>query len=459
LDLADYLHRYGALPASDRPPNSRYYGPDRSMCVIADGQPLPPDKVTAVDLSAWQRPEAGLVAIDPELGRLAFAVGGEPAKSIAVSYNYAFSAPLGGGPYERRARLSDPGSFDWIGTVGPSGEFPSIDAALAAWAQQGPARGLVQIVDSGNYTLTTSSLAPPADALLVLAAADQERPSLCLSPSFTVTAPAGGLAALSLSGLLVQGAIALSGTGALQIDLVDCSLIPARHADESSYPDPDVLVADATLAGLKVSLRHSIAGALRLAGAAPCELRIADSIVDSFGSAFAIAADDAGQAPGPPCFIERSTIFGQVFVTELRLASDVLFMGRVELTSGTGDCLRYSYLPPDSSPAPGFRCQPRMALAEAAAELGLPSIDDLPPEVRDRVLKEVTPSFTSLHYPDPGYAQLSLSSSALIRTGASNGAEMGAFNFLRQPQRAEMLDRLAREYLPLGCQADIRCVT
>ena len=43
---------------------------------------------------------------DPRADRLPG--GEEPAESLVVSYNYGFSADIGGGPYDRRERMTEP---------------------------------------------------------------------------------------------------------------------------------------------------------------------------------------------------------------------------------------------------------------------------------------------------------------------------------------------------------------
>ncbi|MBK9095061.1 MAG: hypothetical protein IPM84_20330 [Anaerolineae bacterium] len=50
-------------------------------------------------------PPAGKVAVDRELGRIAF--GSDPAGAIEVGYTYGFGGDLGGGPYDRRDSVED----------------------------------------------------------------------------------------------------------------------------------------------------------------------------------------------------------------------------------------------------------------------------------------------------------------------------------------------------------------
>ena len=65
------------------------------------------------------------------------------------------------------------------------------------------------------------------------------------------------------------------------------------------------------------------------------------------------------------------------------------------------------------------------------------------------------PQFTSLRLGDPAYAQLSRRCPAAIRTGADDGAEMGAFHDLYQPQREAHLRTRLAEYLRFGLEAGV----
>jgi len=67
----------------------------------------------------------------------------------------------------------------------------------------------------------------------------------------------------------------------------------------------------------------------------------------------------------------------------------------------------------------------------------------------------VSPMFGSRTFGDPDYAQLRTGSSPLIATGAADGAEMGAFHMLYQPQREANLRMRLDEYLPIGLDAGL----
>ncbi|NEP18940.1 MAG: hypothetical protein F6J97_18910, partial [Leptolyngbya sp. SIO4C1] len=85
---------------------------------------------------------------------------------------------------------------------------------------------------------------------------------------------------------------------------------------------------------------------------------------------------------------------------------------------------------------------------------GLPDVEKILP-----ILAQLQPAFTAKNYGDPGYGQLALNCPIELRTGAEDGAEMGAFNYLKQPQREANLRASLREYLRFGLEAGIFYMT
>jgi hypothetical protein len=71
----------------------------------------------------------------------------------------------------------------------------------------------------------------------------------------------------------------------------------------------------------------------------------------------------------------------------------------------------------------------------------------------------LTPVFTSSVYGQPGYAQLGLACAPEISTGAEDGSAMGAFDFLKEPQRLDNLRASLEEYLRFTLEAGIFFVT
>lgn len=180
----------------------------------------------------------------------------------------------------------------------------------------------------------------------------------------------------------------------------------------------------------------------------------------------AIAADDAGDIPGPPTTLLRTTIFGVVYVQELLLASEVIFELAVRSKRRQNGCVRFSFVPAGSETPRRYRCQPDFEIvlrtdeAErlAAAASGTISNADRD-SIREEVRSWLQPSFTDIHYGLPGYGQLLVSSPRQIQTGAQDGSEMGAFCFLKQPQRVTSLQVRLQEYLPFGLEPGFIYVT
>jgi hypothetical protein len=119
--------------------------------------------------------------------------------------------------------------------------------------------------------------------------------------------------------------------------------------------------------------------------------------------------------------------------------------------------VRFSYVDDLVSVTPRrYRSQPDLALENRRKQLH-PA--PLPPVQAARIRSEMRPDFTSRVYGQPAYAQLGHTTGWGVRTGAEDGAEMGAFEQLKQPQREANLRIRLDEYMPYGLQAGILYVT
>jgi hypothetical protein len=216
-------------------------------------------------------------------------------------------------------------------------------------------------------------------------------------------------------------------------------------------------VAEATNLSLTLRIEGSLTGGIRVHDEI-VGLVVHDGVVDGGGLA-AIARNGTDDGAGPPTELVRTTMFGEVLVLELTLASETIFAGGVTADRLQEGCTRFSYVPPGSTVPRPYRCQPDVALAERAKELGLTSPSDLPSAEAVVITNRLRPAFTSFHYGDPGYAQLAQSGPREIATGAEDGSEMGAFASLRQPQREANLRIRLEEYLPFGLRPALIYVT
>jgi hypothetical protein len=187
-----------------------------------------------------------------------------------------------------------------------------------------------------------------------------------------------------------------------------------------------------------VEIDASIVGPIRAAEGS--HLRITNSIIDA-GSETALAYGGAGAGdPGAELRIENSTVIGGVRTELMTLASNTIFLAAdpggdapVRAKKLQQGCVRFSFVPPGSQVPRRHRCQPT-------------STADAP---------RVRPVFTSLICGVAGYGQLAHSTAAEIRLGADDGAEMGAFHDLHQPQRLAGLRASLDEYLRFGLEAGI----
>jgi hypothetical protein len=478
LDLKSYQQKYGASP--NPPENSRYYGPQRSLQIIKDGTPVPAMDVMCKNLSAWARPPAGKVAVDVTRGRLAFAAGEEPASSLVVSYNYGFSADMAGGPYDRRERLTEVRLPVQEFSVGAGKPHLTIGDALLAWEGAGKPPAVIRIYDSAIYDGNLDIDLPP-NGMLVIDCENGERPTLIGAAPLAVVSAATTpeeTAAFTLSGLLIEGRLEISGK--INLTITDCTLVPGIALDEDGYPEQpaqaSLLVSGTDVVDTFIDISRSILGPLELPEACRAVV-VRDSIIDAplakdadEPARAALAASADGADPGPVTTLERVTVFGQVHVRQIDLASEVVFVHLVTADRRQEGCVRFSYLPAGSQTPRRYRCQPDLALAAREKQLDVTS---LPPAEFDKIVMRVRPQFTSRRYGEPAYAQLAPLASPHfepqnggneggadeIKTGAEDGSEMGAFCLLQQPQRLANLQIALDEYLRFGLEAGIFFVT
>ncbi len=452
---------------------SRFYGAGQSFWIDTDTGPITAQQLVSTTLAQWASPAEKQVAVDVVRGRIAFGAGINP-KSVTVDYSYGFAANLGGGPYDRRHTLAAPAADTWQMAVQQSATnhdvaTPLLDSALGnallAWeayaADQEQPHGIITITDNGVYALPAVMTVDKGN--LVIQAADSVRPVLRTVAPLAPARPrskrrttararpadlpnaeatpidAGlriegmGAGALTFNGLLLSTP-ALVLAGSVQLLLTHTTLLPPAGDPASARPLPSISAADGAA---QLRITDSRVGPLRLAESL-VGLTVEDSIIDG-GASDAIAGVDKN-AFGPATSLERVTIFGAVTVRELS-ASEVIFTGRVQVQRRQSGLVRFSYLPDGSQTPQRYRCQPDLAQAGGATTQFL------------------QPSFTATDYRDPAYAQLGPACPREIAAGAENGAEMGVFHHLLQPQRSANLRTALDESLPAGLEAGIYYIT
>ncbi len=412
----------------------------------------------------WAHKPLDQISLDPVLGRLAFPENQPPPTSVHVTYNYGFSAEMGGGEYGRGATFS---KLERVIRV-PSDQ-PTIQAALNALVAELGANprldgGVIEIEKPqagavSNYHDLSGTITVPAAKVIEIRAADQHRAVIRLPGDLLLSGAGDGQ--LLLNGLLIAGGpLRLPATSKLRLlRFTHCTMAPARpqvsapvsSPPTSPIPAPPGLLVESP--DVTVELAATISGAIGAVDGAHVSIR--NSIVDA-GSENQVAYTDVlafsnTSPPGPTLFGEpgaplqvvNSTIIGKVNTLTMELASNTIFFA--DLLPGDlwpapvhserlqAGCVRFSYVPPGSRLPRLYRCQPAEA-ADAA---------------------RVQPIFTSLRYGDAGYCQLSQSCAVEIREGADDQAEMGAFHDLYQSQREANLSSSLSEYLRFGLEAGI----
>jgi hypothetical protein len=425
--------------------------------------PTPVDDIRICDLSddpaapgSWAhepQPADTHIAVDPVLGRIAFAAAAAAGELRLGTFHYGSALEVGGGGYDRAA------SLERVDTVVPVEGGDPLGPPLASVA----AGGAVQILDSRRYaaptTITATTPAPNADDReLTLRSANRTRPllqradqlELAMDPDTTIV----------LNGLMLAGAPLVieesADTAPRTLVLRHCTLVPGLTRDPDGSPH---ITGKASLIVLhpfaQVTLDHCLVGPIVAVEGA--EVTANDSVIDATdeeevaycgrvpaGGGGLLTVDAAadrdtgdGLEPGGQLALDACTVLGKVHAQRLDVSNSLLLAER----AGAADpwsapiwaerrqvgCVRFSFVPPGSRTPRRFQC-----------------VGDDPAH---------RPFHTSLRYGDPGYMQLRRSTHEAIRTGADDESEMGVTHELYQPQRETNLRVRLDEYLRYGLEA------
>jgi hypothetical protein len=474
FNVADRLKRRALCDDLLKGVGAVFYGEGKSLALYLDDKLLNPYEIQVANLSgadgSWANmPAHGgayLAVIDPELGRLALppAAAGGALPSVKVTYYYGFNADTGGGEYPRADSFivsHEQFVFPFPDTAGVP-RYTTLQQALDFARTQLTANGAaaVEITSSETYPQGgTLDLAidVPEGCTIELRARDEARPTLLLNSEITVSGAASSN--FYLNGLLIAAAASMApasptpvalvhvpaarpdGTNNLleSLNISHCTLVPGWSVKANGTPNfatqPALVVAPASL---EVTAKKSILGAIRAGEFVT--VSAFDSIIDSTDPVNVAFADLDGIAGVGALTLDGCTVVGKVHAILLPLVSNSIFWagllaGDSWSTGLIADrkqegCVRFSFLPAGAKTPRRYECI-------------------------ERAIAGPQPLFFALRYGRPGYLKLLASTPDVVRRGADDDGEMGAFHFVLAPLRETDLRVRMQEYLPVGLEFGI----
>jgi len=445
-----------------------FYGPNHSVALFADGVLIDTSKICCRILSdgpdhSWGCTPAGMVSIDPALGRIQLAADFPVPRLLQVSYCYGFPAEIGGGPYDRSLNLPtfDLSQFHLVTVVG-SAATPTLEAAVAAWNTLPPGSAGMIILpgyDRFDVNLTgAAAIVLPAQSQLWILSAQvhtvatndftYDESCVVLRGTIEVRGNRGGgsvdvppAGQLALSGVWISGSLRIFGDAA-NVQLMDCTVVPGialERCGKPTQPGAPSIIASKVEATL--SLVRCITGPI--GASAEGTTRICSSMVDS-GSrcGVAYAAEDLA-SEGADLHIEDSTVVGKVRARTMELASNTIFLARrarhdswkaaLWCSRQQAGCVRFCFLPAGAITPQQFHCVPPDSALEG----------------------EFAPQFVILRYGHPSYGLLSGDTPMAIWTGADNGSQIGVYYFLQETEAVTNVRLRSQEYVPFGLEVGV----
>ena len=473
-----------------------------AVVLTTDGVAVDPTLIYPANLASapdggWGPVPAGLIAVDPELGRIQLGADVPLPGTLEVSYWYGLPAPVGGGPYDRSAALAGalPASPGFTASVvGPtaaagSADYPTLASAVAAWNEYATAAGdsgaaaptgVIRLPafasqsagtaapQSAETTGTTGKFTaqlvdasgipaiqlPPGGRLVVTVALDDGN-ALFTQGDLEVTGlppagPAGGTVPeggqLVLSGIWLTGQLTVSGAPCT-VAVSDCTLVPGLRLLPVGTPaNPGEPSVQVTATGASLLLTRVIS--CPVAAAESATVRVTGSILDAttpYDVAYAgpdLASADPASA-GPDLRVEGSTIIGKVRARTIAFASDSIFHARlgdadpwpapVWASRLQAGFVRFCYLPAGSRAPSQYEC--------------------LPPAGGTQ--EDYRPRFVATRYGDPSYALLSGDCPVAVWTGADNGSQLGVYQQAQETEAVRNVAIRVPEYLPARLEAGI----
>jgi len=409
------------------------YGTKNSFSIKRNNAVVAKSKIHICNLSdkggGWDNMPSTGVAIDPELGRIAFSsdvdISNEP---LTGSFYYGSLAELAGGTYDRAETLSVSSTNLKV----PSSSHTTIQSAI----DSASGVGVIQIENNDRYNDDLSTVFAQQDSVLVIQAANGTKPTLVNNNDIILGGEDNGK--IELNGLLLAGAtikvpamVNGNPNKLKRLRISHCTLVPGIDIKADGAPSqPGFASLVVEIPELQVEIRNCITGALKIQ--ADCEVTIHNSIVDS-NSKTGLAYADINGDFGGELKIFNSTIIGRVKSRSTSNITNTIFTDVVNIERIQQGCIRYSYVPIGSRVPRRYRCLPNEGDATDT----------------------ISPHFTTLRFNVAAYCQLRSIENGEIANGADDSSEMGVYHDLQQNKREINLRVRLNEYLRFGLEAGI----
>ena len=441
---------------------SDYYGIDedrtaKSFVIWIDDpvSPVPVENIIVADLTDWEyRPPDGKVAVDPKLGRIA--VSKEP-DAMWVSYRYGFSDDVGA--HESQRVITQPRDAK-VYRVGVAEKMTTIGEAIAQWEEDDPRHAVIEIADSGFYT-ESFDVEIAEQHTLQVRAANRCRPVIHVldyhpSRGEALSVTLNDKSRFTLDGILVVGRpLRVEGKGDKPVNarlvIRRSTLVPGWTVRPDCSPSaPDESSLDLRNLKGRVTIERTILGTISVMDetteSEPLRISISDSIVDA-------TSDDREAVVGPGASyawatlrIVRCTVFGRIETHAIELGENSIFTGIVRVVRRQIGCIRFCWVPRRSRTPKRYHCQPDLILEKTKGK---------PPMIVAAEVRRVEPTFTSVRFGKPDYAELAFDCAEEITRGADDESEMGAFHDRFLPQRIANLRLRLEHSTPAGMDTGI----
>lgn len=453
------------------------------MQLIADGQPVPASQIVCANLA--ERPDGsvcavrdGMIAIDPERGRIQYAADLPLPGDLRVNYTYGAAAEIGGGPYDRTANIAVPGaepnsefangSAPFMAVVGIHAPgwapYPTLEAAVAAWNLLPPrSAGTIVLPNFESYAIDLTgpnAVQVPPESLLLIASASLARDGapewnnacVTLRGNIQVVAPPIALDAagvplaagqVQINGVWLSGQLILQG-GEACVHVADATLVPGiarTPIGEAAEPGTPSVTGSGSAPTMTLCLNRVMSGPIAMPST--CSARICNSIIDAGGPYSTAFAGPDPASPGASLHIEESTVIGRVWAQAIRLASNTIFWSRlgecdpwrapVWVNRVQVGCARFCWLPANAFVPRRYECLPPDASSEGALE----------------------PKFVTLRFGQPGYCLISGDAPVAVWKGADNGSQIGVYYQIQETEAVTNIQIRSEEYLPANLERGV----